>query len=229
MKRVGASSLVALLFLVGGCSGGKPYVVEPAASGDPTRETRVYVVSHGWHAGLVLPADLVNAAMPELKDRFGDAVAFYEIGWGDKGFYQAQEITTGLTLQAMFWSTGAILHVVALPSPPQDYFSESKVVDTCLTRSELDALMTFIGNSFTRDAEGHVEELGKGLYGVSEFYDGEGRYFLLNTCNKWTAKGLRSAGMELSPAWKLTAGSVIRSVESRRKACQETEPEPRGP
>jgi hypothetical protein len=34
----------------------------------------------------------------------------------------------------------------------------------------------------------------------------------MNTCNKWTAKGLKSAGMDISPMFKLTAGSVMSAV-----------------
>ena len=31
----------------------------------------------------------------------------------------------------------------------------------------------------------------------------------MNTCNRWTAKGLKSIGMDISPTLKLTAGSVM--------------------
>ncbi|MFB8829603.1 hypothetical protein ACE0DR_10225 [Azotobacter sp. CWF10] len=34
----------------------------------------------------------------------------------------------------------------------------------------------------------------------------------MNTCNKWTAKGLRSAGVDIFPAFKLTAGSIMKSI-----------------
>ncbi len=30
-----------------------------------------------------------------------------------------------------------------------------------------------------------------------------------NTCNKWTAKGLESAGVNINPSLKLTSGSVM--------------------
>ena len=211
--------------LFAGCSG-KPAVVEPApatsAGGDEApRSIRVFVVSHGWHAGLVIPSERMEAAIPDLKERFGvRKPPYYEIGWGDKGFYQAPQITSGLTLQAMFWSTGAILHVVAVPLPdPREYFDQSRVVETCLTENEATSLTTFIAGSFARDPEDRVERLGRGLYGDSEFYDAVGRYFILNTCNKWTAKGLRSAGMGISPEWRLTAGSVIGAIETHRKPC----------
>ena len=52
-------------------------------------------------------------------------------------------------------------------------------------------------------------ELQKGIYGDSQFYSGVGDFYLMNTCNRWTAKGLKSIGMDISPTLKLTAGSVM--------------------
>jgi len=48
-----------------------------------------------------------------------------------------------------------------------------------------------------------------GIYGNSQFYQGAGKYYLMNTCNKWTTKGLKSIGMEISPTFKLTSSSVM--------------------
>jgi uncharacterized protein (TIGR02117 family) len=120
----------------------------------------------------------------------------------------------------LFWSTGAVLHVVALPSAdPREYFPGSKVSETCLTESEAGALSTFIASSFARDDRGQVVRLAEGIYGDSQFYDAVGRYDMINTCNKWTAKGLRSAGMDLLPDIELTAASVMRAVESHHQRC----------
>jgi len=52
-------------------------------------------------------------------------------------------------------------------------------------------------------------ELQKGIYGDSQFYSAVGDFYLMNTCNRWTAKGLKSIGMDISPTLKLTAGSVM--------------------
>lgn len=214
MKTIGA---LFLAFALAGCSC-KPDVVEPDVDPTASRSTSVYVVSHDWHASLIIPGDQVNLAIPDLKDRFGE-VAYYEIGWGDEGFYQASEITTGLTLQAMFRSKGAVIHIVAVPSSPTEYFSGSEVIETCINQAEADSLRTFVANSFVYDSAGHVIMLAKGIYGDSQFYEGEGRYNLLNTCNKWTAKGLSSAGMDISPTLKLTSDSVMHYMKSNRNNC----------
>ncbi len=150
---------VLAVFLVGACSG-KPHAVRPQPRGDTMRSHAVYLVSHGWHAGLVVPAREVNQILPDLHARFGD-VAFYELGWGDTGFYQSQEITTGLTLHVMFWSEGAVMHVVAVPDSPTHYFAGEEVIDMCLDESDFASLKTFIANSFEQDLAAMSCRLGQ--------------------------------------------------------------------
>jgi len=209
--------IVLLLLTLTACSG-KPYVVNPEPNGNAARLNRVFVASHGWHTGLILPARHLNDAVPELKSRFGPA-PYYEVGWGDKEFYQARQVTTRLTLQAIFWSEGAVLHVAALPGHPRAYFSGSEIVETCISETGLGSLTAFLANSFARDDAGHLIALSKGIYGDSQFYAGEGRYYLLNTSNKWTAKALRSAGFDIAPAFRLTAGSILSYLRSNTRHC----------
>lgn len=199
--------LVALSVPMAACNG-RPYVVEMPGQYGMAGANLVSVVNHGWHTGLVVPAAQLENLLPELRARFPGA-AYYELGWGDQGFYQAQEITTGLTLQAMFWSSGAALHVAAIHGAPGRYFAGAQIARLCLADPALGSLMRFIADSFYRGADGKIVALKNGIYGNSQFYAAEGRYQLLNTCNKWTAKALRSAGMDLLPAFKLTAGSVM--------------------
>lgn len=212
-----AAGLLFVFFAIYGCSG-KPHVVEPDAEADSPRTSRLYVVSHGWHVGLAIAAEELNPVIPDVKERFVGA-EYYELGWGDEGFYQAREVTTGVTLQAIIWSRGAVVHVVALPGSPTEYFPGSRVVHTCLNAEEAESLAQYLSNSFTRGSASNLIELKRGIYGDSQFYDGEGRYHLLNTSNKWAAKALKSAGMDISPTFKLTADSVMAFVEENRNDC----------
>ena len=190
-----------------------PYRVAGIPSSGASGTNAVYIVSHGWHTGLIVPAAPLRQALPDLQTRFGDT-SYYEIGWGDKGFYQATEVTAGLTLQAMFWSSGAVMHVVSIRADPATHFQHSQVTPLCLNAEQLAGLATFITHSFARGNAGELQALKAGIYGDSQFYAASGRYHLLNTCNSWTAKGLSSAGLGVAPAFKLTAGSVMGSVEA---------------
>lgn len=212
-----AACLLFVLFAIYGCSG-KPYAVEPDVDADSPLTSRLFVVSHGWHVGIAIAAEELNTLVPELEERFAGA-EFYEIGWGDEGFYQAPEITIGVTLRAIIWSRGAVVHVVALPGSPPEYFAAGRVVHTCLSTENVESLARYLSNSFSRDGDGNLLQLKRGLYGNSQFFDGQGRYHLFNTSNKWAAKALKSGGMDISPTFKLTADSVMGFVEEHRNDC----------
>lgn len=202
-----------VLLLISACSA-KPDVVDNTAIKLPSGG-KIWIVSHDWHTGFVVPASLMQAQLPQLKTRFGNT-PYIEFGWGDKGFYQAQEITTGITLRAIFWPTESVMHAVAVPRLPQDYFSASEVLSLCLKKDELALLIDFLVRSFATNDQGKLFVLKKGIYGNSQFYKGQGDYYLMNTCNKWTAKGLRSAKLDISPTFKLTADSVMDYLKKQK-------------
>jgi hypothetical protein len=69
-----------------------------------------------------------------------------------------------------------------------------------------------------KNDKGQIVKLTKGIYVDSQFYKGVGDYYLMNTCNKWTAKGLKSAGMDISTHFKLSASSVMDAVIKNNRA-----------
>ena len=185
-----------------------------AAEIEKSARNEVYVVNHGWHTGFVVTASGIEHVMPELKQRFVNA-PYIEFGWGDNEFYQAEEITSGVTLKAIFLPTDSVLHVVAVTQKADNYFKHSEVEKFCLEDSELISLVDFISNSFYRDESGNILKLNNGIYGDSQFYKAKGDFHIFNTCNKWTAKGLESAGMKISTTFKLTAGSIMKYLSSK--------------
>ena len=189
----------------------KPYVVNPAIEQTIAGEIEIFIVSHGWHTGVVIPAADIQQKIPKLKDRFRSS-AYIEFGWGDKDFYQAKEITTSLTLRAIFWPTSTVVHTAAKNDYFYTYFPTNNILAIKLDSNRYSSLLQFISNSFYKDENDEIIELKSGIYGDSQFYKGVGDYYLLNTCNKWTAKALKSAGLDLIPIFNLTAGSIMDSA-----------------
>jgi uncharacterized protein (TIGR02117 family) len=198
---------------VSGCSD-NPKIIHNLQEYSGSGPNAVYVVSHEWHTGFVIPATKVYQSIPALEERFGDS-AYIEFGWGDKKFYQAKEMTTGLAIRAILWPTETVVHTVALPEKVAGYFINSQIELICLDDKALSFLVEFVSSSFSRNNKGEVEMLAKGIYGDSQFYKGSGDYHLLNTCNEWTAKGLKSIGMDLSPGTMLTAESVMNYLSEK--------------
>ena len=198
-ERILRSVTILLVALLTGCSS-LPHVVEPVSEDNHVPATTIFITSHGWHTGIIVPSGLIQSRIPQLRQRFSK-VTHIEFGWGDRGFYQAKEITSGLTVRAIFWPTETVVHVVAVPSDPRTYFPQSEVIQVCLSGKGYSALVRFIENSFYRDERQKIVKLSDGLYGNAQFYKGVGDYYLFNTCNKWTAKGLKSAGLDISPTF----------------------------
>jgi uncharacterized protein (TIGR02117 family) len=206
--------LLVLLALASGCTT-LPEATKPAAQGQSPSNQSIYVVSHGWHTGIVFPRERLLEFVPDLKSRF-PAGEYLEIGWGDKGFYQANEITSGITLKAILWPTETVVHVVAVPRSPHESFPHSEIRLICLDQSQIESLARFLSNSFSRDQANQIISTKKGIYGDSQFYVGVGSFHLFNTCNKWTAKGLESAGFEINATLKLTASSILGYLDANQ-------------
>ncbi len=200
------------LFIVFGFSPA-PNVVKAEAGYTGTGPIQIHVVSHGWHTGFIIPTEALEAKLPALKARFGNA-PMLEIGWGDKGFYQAETITLGISLRAMFWPSESVVHVVAVTDEVHAFFPHSQIRTLRLSQRGFATLVRFLTNSFHQEIEGEIMPLRKGIYGDSQFYQGVGDYFFLNTCNKWTAKGLKSSGLDINPTLKLSASGVMDYLES---------------
>ena len=66
----------------------------------------------------------------------------------------------------------------------------------------------------------NFEKLNKGLYGNSQFYRSVLDFHLMNTCNTWTANGLKSIGLEISPKNKITADSVMNYIKQAKNGLE---------
>lgn len=187
--------------------------IEPS---DGARDHLIHVVRHGWHTGIVVRiADIPPEIWPEAAAEF-PRMTYLEVGWGDRRYYMHPDSGAGTASRAAVFGGPGVLHVVGLPNAPRVEFPRSEVVALPVSREGFDRLCAYFAASFERDAAGGPVLLGDGLYGVSRFYASSERFHLLNTCNVWTARALREAGLPIAPA--LTAGSII---DNARRAARE--------
>ena len=180
----------------------------------------VYLVGHGWHAGLVIRRTEATAAQwPEQND-FPKAT-FLEVGWGDRDFYQDPNPGAGKMLKAGLWPTPSVLHVAGFRGEVTAYFPASEVIRLDLPEAGVDSLAAYIHRAYARDEAGRAIPLGPGLYGESRFYAGRERYHLHKNCNTWAARALRRAGVPLRPAEVLTAGDLLKQVRRFGEVIQQ--------
>lgn len=182
-----ATWLIALAFLAAGCAQ-RAEIREPG-------DIPVYVISHGWHAGLALRSEDIDfARWRPLPDAGG--ARYLEIGWGDRDYYPAPGFNPWYAIKAIAWPTPSVLHVTGFDEPPGVRFPQSDVVELRLARPAVDRLLARIARSF----EPGAVPLGPALYGRGAFHPSREEFHLFRMCNAWVAEVLREAGVEARPA-----------------------------
>lgn len=181
----------------------------PPDPGEPSKT--IYLVSHGWHAGIVVKrADIPAGIWPQHND-FPDA-EYLEVGWGDKDYYMTPSPHMGITLKAGLLPTASVLHIVGFNGSVTRYFAHSEVIRVELSEVGFQRLCSYLENSYALDQAGRSQTLAPSLYGAGQFYLSRESYHAFNTCNVWTARGLREAGCPVTPAENLTVDDLMTRV-----------------
>jgi len=158
----------------------------------------IYITDKGTHTAILLSYNkdwkefFPKETLPEGK------FAGIEFSWGDKDFFEQiptwDKLTWKVALDALFWPDKGLMHIELLEKIP-------RVKAIPISNEQYKALRTFIQDSFKKDSEGKViVRPGLTYSGTDRFFDSNETYYFLNTCNTWTAKGLRKAGLP-APVW----------------------------
>jgi uncharacterized protein (TIGR02117 family) len=199
----------------------------PAPTGEAT--VRVFVVSHGYHAGIVLPramvADVASrrgyAALIAVATRFA-AFPFLEIGWGDEEFYRSvptiASVTVPMAARALFLPGNAsVVHVVGLSYPPRAAFPAAHIIALELSAEGFDRVLARIDASFAPAADAPADDAGPGLYGPSRFYRARGTFNIFHVCNHWLADLLDAAGVPTAPVLATLPTGLFLDLEWRSR------------
>lgn len=184
--------LLPLILLALGACAAPPGPADPQGGGPAVA---VYLVAHDKHSGIaVRRADIPTGLWPEKRD-FPQA-EYLEVGWGDRDYYYGRNQSLAGTLRAALGSDNpSVLHVAGVRGPLAENFPASEIIEVKLTRDGFERLVRYIHDAYDRAGAPTVAPLGPGLYGDSRFYPAWESFNLLRTCNVWTARGLRGAGL----------------------------------
>jgi uncharacterized protein (TIGR02117 family) len=228
-RRLGYGLLITaglLVAVVTATTRGGDRALWPPQPGAPT--TEIFIVSHGYHAGIVVPRRAVaepanrrgRGALGLVATRFAD-FDWLEIGWGDEGFYRevptTASLTVALAVRALFRPGNlSVLHVVGVKNDPRAVFANSDVVRIDLGEAGFARLVDKLDAAFARVRDGAMpEELGPGLYGPSLFFRANGTFHIFSVCNHWLAGLLDAAGVPTSPVLATLPFGLLLDLEWR--------------
>lgn len=202
--------IIFFLLAISACSSFKQWQHMPISKDD---EKNIYLLNNGWHSSLVIPTKYLDVRFSFLSSYFGES-QYYEFGWGDEDFYPAQENSLLLGLKAMLWPTSTLIHVVAVPFKPEEYFISSQPIKIKISTKGMEKLLDYLNSSFKKDSNNKPISTQKGLYGRSFFFKANGYFFMTYTCNTWITQALEEAGLPVSSFLTITAESVVSQTKS---------------
>jgi uncharacterized protein (TIGR02117 family) len=189
----------------------------PANAGwtQPREGVRIFVRTNGVHTWILVPKvtpemdwrPLVPGA--HLKDPAwgrGDHVA---LGYGNRTFYLETPTWGDLTMKnaflAAFGQGRSLVHADHDHRPQATDYQRPLL----LSRDQYRRLAAHLQASFQRDAQGRsITVSGRGYTLSDAFYEANGPYSALYTCNSWTGEALRAAGVRMG-VWTPLSQSIM--------------------
>jgi len=187
-------------------------LIPSSADSLPTEGVEVFVCSNGVHTDLVLPAvtDVMDwtVVLPRSDFPLAPADATHlSFGWGDRAFYLEtrhwSDLNPRTAWRALFGGGPTVLHVHHLRRPVAGEDCGRLV----LGHGAYGRLVAYVRAAFRSDRP----ILGASYSGDDRFYEANGTYSPVLTCNEWTARALRAAGVPMG-IWTPLAGGVMRWV-----------------
>ena len=166
----------------------------------------VAIADRGWHTDLCAPSADATGALAVAAGAFPGARVLC-LGFGERNFFLARGADPLDAVAALFPSRAALL-LTALRTAPEAAFGTRAVVRLPVGAAGRAGLIRFLAGAFAPGPDGAPRRLRDGPYPGSAFYAARGSYDLFSTCNTWSARGLRAAGVPIGSGI-VTAGQVM--------------------
>jgi uncharacterized protein (TIGR02117 family) len=189
----------------------------PANAGwrEPKQGVTIFVRTNGVHTWIMVPK--VTPEMDwrplvpggDLKDPRWDRASHVALGYGNRTFYLETPTWGDLTMKnaflAAFGRGRSLMHADHAHLPAEDETQRAIV----LSPEQYARLCEFLLASFQRDgADRTMPLIGRGYARNDMFYEAVGPYNAFLTCNEWTGRALRHAGVRTG-LWTPLSWSIM--------------------
>lgn len=180
-----------------------PYIpVQKKATSD-VPEIPIYIYTNGVHTDIVMPIktdqiDWSEKILFENTTSKSTDFNYVGIGWGDKGFYLDTptwaQLKVSTAFNAAFWLGDSAMHTT--------FYKSMTEGDDCkkimITKAQYADLIKFVDSKFDKNSAGqNILIETDAVYSKDDaFYEAQGSYSFLYTCNTWTNNSLKAAGQK---------------------------------
>lgn len=173
----------------------------------------IFVETNGVHVSLIVPVSAAGEDLSDLirPDQLSDPNLYGThamIGWGHGRVYRNArtwgDVKSGDIVSAIVGSNDTTLHIYHLTNPQP--LSYRKILR--ISPQQFRMLISHVRSTFRLNNSG--DSVAYSAYAPDNlFYDSHGHYSAINTCNNWTGKLLRKAGVRVG-IWTPLPGGVMR-------------------
>lgn len=172
------------------------------------KNKEIYIQSNGTHLDIVVPIEQLDSTFAQQLN-LPSNTKYVCFGWGNKEFFfnvpEWKDLTFGLACRALFFRLESAMHVISYTEKKENWLTVK------VATSQQSKLNAFIQNSFVQK-EKNLLLCKKNQIGNNCFYDAEGRYSCVNTCNVWVNDALKEANVETS-VWSPFHWGVLHHLE----------------
>lgn len=213
-RRTGPVAAAFGVLVIGGCaSRALPACVPQPVPDDDV----VYLVEHGWHTDLAIPAHSMRGRLTLFR-RIFPGMTVLLAGFGRRSFMMAPVTDIGDLLIGPFPGAGTV-RIAGLTAPPDRAYGDGTMTVLQLPPGGAERLSGFIWRTLQTD-HGQPVRIGAGFFPGSVFYAARTGYSGLYTCNSWTEDALHAAGLTVGPAGVLFASQVMKqALHAAGNAC----------
>ena len=167
----------------------------------------VWVERDRYHTAIVLPTQLVRELAADLLPVLSDR-PLVRFGWGDRGYYGATNKNFYLAFKALVLPTRSVMEVSSFNSLEE---VGERVVQLSSQQVDINKLLAHIRNTFNWDTSGQpiLERIGVNGF---HYYSARGVYHMFKNCNNWTAKALKTSGLNVRYIRAFFANSVMKQL-----------------
>ncbi len=179
----------------------------------------IYIANQGIHTEIIVPVEneYFNwnqyLRLSEIGRDANSEYKYLSFGWGDRAFMletpTSATINPVTALNALFLPTPSTVQVQGYRVFPQN--KETKCVK--ISGANYWKIVNFIKSSFQLDAGGNKIKIGYGYHNSDSFYEANGSYSILRSCNDWTAEALIKADVN-TPLWSTLSSAVMFHLNS---------------
>jgi uncharacterized protein (TIGR02117 family) len=163
----------------------------------------IYVCSNGVHTDVAFPAnsqyiDWRKEFIPSTFKAVDSTFQYIQVGWGNKRFYLNtptwSDLTVSTALRALFLRDSSVMHVTYNRFPPK--VSPQYCHKIVISAEQYKQLIAYVQRYLNTPSGRAILIPAKGYDVDDNFYQANGHYSFVKTCNVWTCGALKAAGVE---------------------------------